>query len=125
MMQGVSDKLLAQFASCLETRLGGPAPVAEDVPDTAVTPASAAEIASAGPDGAEPTGTPIADQAEKAVKAKEAAATSRPRHVAAPAPSELDLGATVLPVLLKRYAVQTAVVVFLLLVLNRLRRRTR
>jgi len=92
-MQDVSDKLLGQFAACLETKLG--ADTADDV-DEAATTASAAPAEDAVEE------TPIA--AEAAAAAKQT--TSEPRRTAPPeAPAaELDLGATVLPVLIKRFA---------------------
>ncbi len=92
-MQDVSDKLLGQFASCLETKLG--ADTADDADEAAITAAAA-------PAEAAVEETPIA--AEAAAAAKQA--TSEPRRTTPPeAPAaELDLGATVLPVLIKRYA---------------------
>jgi carbon monoxide dehydrogenase subunit G len=157
-MQDVSDKLLAQFATCLETRLGSNASTAGDaspVDETAAapTPTSAAALAAGDSADAVDDRTPIAEQAEKAVKSGQvtagavppatapplphaeastprqenaAAATSRPKVASASSPdvapssrpkvastpgAELDLGATVLPVLVKRYAGQLVGVV--------------
>ena len=92
-MQDVSDKLLGQFASCLETKLGA---------DTADDAAAAATTAAAAPAEDAVEETPIA--AEAAAAAKQT--TSEPRRTTPPeAPAaELDLGATMLPVLIKRYA---------------------
>ena len=92
-MQDVSDKLLGQFASCLETKLGA---------DTADDAAAAATTAAAAPAEDAVEETPIA--AEAAAAAKQT--TSEPRRTTPPeAPAaELDLGATVLPVLIKRFA---------------------
>jgi len=92
-LQDVSDKLLGQFASCLETKLG--ADTADDA-DEAATTAAAAPAEDAVEE------TPIA--AEAAAAAKQT--TSEPRRTTPPeAPAaELDLGATMLPVLIKRYA---------------------
>lgn len=113
-MQDVSDKLLAQFAACLETKLGGDEPA--DVKDR----------------------TPIADQAERAAKsdhpttaeapspapaAPQHPETVRPGTHVAPTPrAELDLGATVLPVLLKRYAGQVVAAVAVLWVVRKVLR---
>ncbi|GEP35776.1 hypothetical protein NSZ01_35440 [Nocardioides szechwanensis] len=97
-MQDVSDKLLGQFVDCIEQRLS---------PD-AVT--------------AEPVAEPAAEPVGEAVPA----AAPRPVAVAAPAPRDdnaLDLGATVLPVLLKAYWKQALGAVVVLLVLRRLLRR--
>ncbi len=92
-MQDVSDKLLGQFASCLETKLGA---------DTADDADEAATTAAAAPAEAAVEETPIA--AEAAAAAKQT--TSEPRRTTPPeAPAaELDLGATMLPVLIKRFA---------------------
>ncbi len=81
-MQDVSDKLLGQFVGCLEQRLEAPAPSAE--PETAAaTPADATSQA--------PAETPAAQLAA-------------PPRAPAPAGDEaLDLGSTVLPVLLRSY----------------------
>ncbi|WP_193610144.1 SRPBCC family protein [Nocardioides lijunqiniae] len=98
-MQDVSDKLLGQFVACLEQRLS---------PAAAEEPAAVAE---------EPAveATPLADEA--------AAATAppppppRPAPAAPPADDSLDLGAAVVPILLKTYWKQAlgAVVAFALL----------
>ena len=94
-MQDVSDKLLGQFVSCLEQRLSSPetpeADVAHDEPAA---------------DDVEPT--PIADAAGQAtvVPPPRAPTPPSPPRSAPPAPPQddsLDLGAAVLPVLLKSY----------------------
>jgi carbon monoxide dehydrogenase subunit G len=105
-MQDVSDKLLGQFASCLETKLAGDEPPAEPVAEAAPPAAEASPATEE---------TPIAAQAEAASK-------SAPRPSAAPeAPAaELDLGATVLPVLLKRYAPQIIGVLIALWILRKI-----
>ncbi len=115
-MQEVSDKLLAQFTACLETKLGSGV---EDEPASPLSvvgaPPSAAEVAAVADAGGERRDrrTPIAAEAEEAVRSSSASTpgTSAARAPAARAPAsepprvtELDLGATVLPVLLKRYA---------------------
>ena len=78
-MQDVSDKLLGQFVACLEQRLAGPSePVVPDVP---------------APTSPEP-------EQERQVRDQPPA----PKHLAnPPADDSLDLGATVLPVLVKSY----------------------
>ncbi|MGD9959181.1 SRPBCC family protein [Nocardioides sp.] len=112
-MQDVSDKLLGQFVECLKTRVG------TSVEETA--DAAAAEAAA---------------QAEAAAPATEAAPApaaappaSAPRPVAAaPSPHDdaLDLGATVIPILIKSYGKQIVAglgVLAVLVVLWRLIRR--
>lgn len=137
-MQDVSDKLLKQFAACLETQLAGRV----EAPTQVAAPASAADLAAAGRNRAVSTSTPIADRAAKAVQTRSAVDTggpsvegssspappttderARPVSSAEPATAELDLGATVLPVLLKRYAAKLGVALLLLVVLRKLVRR--
>ena len=122
-MQDVSDKLLAQFAACLEVKLGGEeAPAEEAAAETATKEpaAQAAAQAAAAPGAESAEETPIAAEAAEAAEAAKVAARSvgatggltdkaayRSRAAQAPehAPvAALDLGATVLPVLLKRFA---------------------
>ena len=92
-MQDVSDKLLGQFASCLETKLGA---------DTADDADEAATTAAAAPAEAAVEETPIAAEAAAAAK-QTTSETRRTTPPEAPA-AELDLGATMLPVLIKRFA---------------------
>ncbi len=98
-MQDVSDKLLGQFVGCLEQRLTGPSDTPEVVeavapadPDEAVTSDSAAATAAVAP--------------PPPVEASPTPAAAPPRPAPAPPPaqdSSLDLGSTVLPILLKAY----------------------
>ena len=101
-MQDVSDKLLQQFVTCIEGQF------AADV-DTAPDAVDAATAGAAGSAG----GLAVAPAAEDAVTASSAPASSAPAPAAprplrpAPAPAvddSIDLGATVLPVLVKSYA---------------------
>src|SRR3954451_13689184 len=116
-MQDVSDKLLGQFVSCLEQRMGEgdgstaeappaavptegappAAPAAPAPPSAPAEPAVAADAAAAAaaPAPAEPVATPAATSA-----------TPGARKAAAPAGGSddaLDLGKTVLPILAKSY----------------------
>jgi uncharacterized protein len=97
-MQDVSDKLLGQFVGCLEQRLA--APVAEPEPEP-VAVAEPEPVVRAAP---EPAPAPAP---------------------APPADDALDLGATVLPVLVKGYWRQAAGVLAGLLVLTLVVRRLR
>ena len=116
-MQDVSDKLLGQFVDCLEERLtGGSAPEAA----AAETPPPAAES------------TPIAAEAAAAASAPTPSPPSpAPLHPAAvPRPhaaedDALNLGATVLPILLKSYWKQAASAVAALLLVWWIARRGR
>ncbi len=121
-MQDVSDKLLGQFVSCLEERLGSQgaesapaAPGEPSAPAEAVVPAEPS--APAGPAEpvmpveaavpAEPPATPVAP-------ATPSPATPRP---SAGSDDALDLGKTVLPVLARAYWKQGLVVLVVLVVL--------
>lgn len=99
-IQDVSDKILGQFVDCLQSKLSGveeaPAPAPE---------APAAEVPGA-PPVVEPPARPAAPQ---------------PPHAA----EALDLGATVLPILLKTYWRQLAAAFVVVVVLWRLLRRRR
>jgi carbon monoxide dehydrogenase subunit G len=102
-MQDVSDKLLGQFATCLETRLG-PAAVAE--------PEGPGDVGS-GETAPEPSLSSAGSGAASA-----SAPTSG--SAAGPPAAELDLGATVLPILVKRYAPYVIGVIVALFLLKRL-----
>jgi carbon monoxide dehydrogenase subunit G len=153
-MQDVSDKLLGQFATCLESRLAAPEPsesspaadadetVAADVqgqPAGTAEPAGAAEAAgtaetaaasepvstAADYDGRGESATTEPPDAPPAARHRASANTSSPgRFDEAPA-AELDLASTMLPILLKRLAPQLVGVVLLVWVVRRRRRRSR
>ena len=136
-IQDVSDKLLGQFMDCLEQRLG-PADVAQEP--------VAAGAASGTPEAAVPpadTDTPLAAASEAALASSgdEAGGTAERAAGVAGSPSgagagtggawrrpetggepddALDLGATVLPILLKTYWKQLAGAVLVILLLRRL-----
>ncbi|MBS43936.1 MAG: carbon monoxide dehydrogenase [Nocardioides sp.] len=123
-MQDVSDKLLGQFVSCLEQRLSAGDADAEEVP--ADEPVAATDGATAGE--APPQPTPIGTAASAAARptappprvttASGSAGTSAPAGA-----EELDLGATVLPVLAKAYWKQGLGALVVLLLVWRLVRR--
>jgi carbon monoxide dehydrogenase subunit G len=113
-MQDVSDKLLGQFASCLETKLGPdePAVVAtEPVVEDESTPIAAEAAAAAAAKSAVP------ESPATAPRATAPTARSTPSEVPA---AELDLGTTVLPVLLKRYAPQIIATLVVLWILRKI-----
>lgn len=103
-MQDVSDKLLGQFVDCIEQRLSPAAaePMADDVPE----PAGETVVVS------EPEAAP-----------RPAVRSVPPPSASAPDDDALDLGAAVLPVLLKAYWKQALGAFVVLLVLRRLLRR--
>ena len=87
-MQDVSDKLLGQFVDCLEGRLGAPA----------AAPAAPQQETAASPEG------PVAAREANEAGAGLPPSTTSPGEVApAAADDSLDLGATVLPVLVRSY----------------------
>ena len=108
-IQDVSDKILGQFIDCLEAKLSGK----EEAPAAAPAPAV----------------TPPAEAPPPAAEAPTPAAA--PREVPRAAPEArreaeaLDLGATVLPILLKTYWRQLAATFVVLFVVWRLLRRRR
>lgn len=85
-MQDVSDKLLGQFVACLEQK-SAPAPAAGEPSGEAISEPSAA--ASESPESPAPR-------------------AAGPKH-AAHQPEAIDLGATVLPVLIKNYGKKIAI----------------
>jgi uncharacterized protein len=94
-MQDVSDKLLQQFVACIEGQFAEPEPGLGPVvePEAVAGPGSSAAPAEA------TATTPVAPAAPRP--------TVRPAPRLVPAPpvdDSIDLGATVLPVLLKTYA---------------------
>jgi carbon monoxide dehydrogenase subunit G len=117
-MQDVSDKLLGQFVACLEQRMvdqdtGGAAAPAAAAP---AAPAAPAEPAAA---GESPAPAAAAEPAAPATSAEEAVAAETPEAPAPPPPpavpaaaaparprgsdDALNLGTTVLPILVKSY----------------------
>lgn len=107
-MQDVSDKLLGQFVACLETRLAGAGTEPSDEPG-AVDPADAAPAAGTAEVAPDPTPPPPTkefphDPQAPAEPGPAAASMTPPR--ASPPPGKddaIDLGATVLPVLVRSY----------------------
>ncbi len=135
-IQDVSDKLLGQFMACLESRVTAPA-APEAVPAAEAAAAAAAGVAgvAAVPEGAAPAGPEAGAGPAGAGPAAGAgleAGAGAGRHAEpgvhrAPTGENdvLDLGATVLPVLLKSYWKQIAGAILVLLVLRRLVQRRR
>jgi carbon monoxide dehydrogenase subunit G len=100
-MQDVSDKLLGQFVQCLEDRLGGPGEPAGEgsIADSASEPAKAATAAApSGDTDAEPAPVPRPEPRQVPRQVPRQEPRQEPRGDDA-----INLGATVLPVLLKSY----------------------
>ncbi|HET8560625.1 MAG TPA: SRPBCC family protein [Marmoricola sp.] len=124
-IQDVSDKLLGQFTDCLEQKLAGPAEQAAAGPEEAAAAPAAEAPAAAAPaeaPAAPAAGAPAAAPPVTPIGAAPSAGTRAPAGGNEP----LDLGATVLPILVKHYGKQIAAglgVIVVLLVLRRLLRR--
>ena len=105
-MQEVSDKLLQQFVGCIESQFAEPVepePIVEPAPtDAGGAPPAAGSAAQPASDAA----APVSD----AAAAPQTFAPAAPRPLRPPPPpapaadDSIDLGATVLPVLVKNYA---------------------
>jgi uncharacterized protein len=120
-IQDVSDKLLQQFVTCLQSKVGA---VSEGV----ATGETVTELEPSGPVAEEGSGAEVGTGGS--VGARKAAATTYSGVTAGESgagagedDNALDLGATVLPVLAKAYWRQLAVGAVALLVLSWLRRR--
>ena len=111
-MQDVSDKLLQQFVACIEGQFATDEPGTADrnaTPDAVAGPHAppAPDAAAAGSSAASASGRPaVAPAAENAgaATAPPAPPAPRPLRPAPPVDDSIDLGATVLPVLVKSYA---------------------
>jgi len=117
-MQDVSDKLLQQFVTCLQEQLGGgTATAGEEAGAAAGEARQAASVSST-------TSGETADSASGPRKSPAStyappASVSPPAPAPAPQPARdeaLDLGATVLPVLLRSYGPRAAVVLVALVI---------
>ena len=120
-IKDVSDKLLGQFVSCLEQRLGAgsgaptDAPPGEEsapTPPPGAAPTTAADAATAAARPAVPTRPPPRRRCQTRRHRRLGEPRQRPRPAAGPPPPRpqprqqddaIDLGATVLPVLLRAY----------------------
>ncbi len=111
-MQDVSDKLLGQFTACLEQKVGGGAAAAE--------PTRRSLPPTRQPTVHEPRPRPE----DRADNVRDLGAQRASTAAASPSNDDaLDLGATVLPVLLKSYWRQALGVLVVLLVLRKLLKR--
>jgi carbon monoxide dehydrogenase subunit G len=117
-MQDVSDKLLGQFTACLEQKVGDASAASAASAALAAEPTEPAAPASptgaASVNGSAPPEERMPNIRQMAPPGEESSRTQD---------DALDLGATVLPVLLKSYWRQALGVVVVLLVLRRLLRR--
>jgi uncharacterized protein len=120
-MQDVSDKLLGQFVECLKGKVGQQPASADPDSGPASQPSGAAAVAS--PDDDPDAGPASVPPAAATPPPNVHAAPTQPSPQPPPSNDALDLGATVLPVLVKSYGKQALAVVGVLLVLWRLLRR--
>jgi len=112
-IQDVSDKLLGQFTECLESKIGA----ADD--QGAAAESAPASVPESVPESAEPAAASTAPPtaASREPEPREAQRSQQSES------SALDLGATVLPVLAKRYAPYVVGALVVLFVLWRIIRR--
>jgi carbon monoxide dehydrogenase subunit G len=118
-MQDVSDKLLQQFIDCIEGSIGSvgsAAPAAEPVPAAGAAVTSAPEdepsgveateaaVASGGAAPADTAAAAVASTPGPAPAAEPAPTPAATRHTSPPPADAIDLGSTVLPVLVRTYA---------------------
>jgi len=101
-MQDVSDKLLGQFVACLEQRLGGSGAEATPAP-----PAQPAAESTSGAAPVEAAATPTPPSAPP----------TRPATSARGSDDALDLGKTVLPVLVRSYWKPVVIAIAVILVI--------
>jgi uncharacterized protein len=109
-MQDVSDKLLGQFVACLETRLTGadiePPGESGSAAQADAAPTPAAGTGEVAPDPTPPTPTKEFPQDPRSPAAQQPSVRSATQPRTGPAgetDDAIDLGATVLPVLVKSY----------------------
>lgn len=136
-MQDVSDKLLQQFADCLESTVGEPGDgkhTAAAAPPAPEAGTSAEANGGGAVPGAAATSSPAEtggvserknDEGAKRVSGPGAAGRGNEAAGRAQQADALDLGATVLPILLKSYGKQIAVALVVLYLLKKLRGRSR
>jgi carbon monoxide dehydrogenase subunit G len=122
-IQDVSDKLLGQFVDCLRSKVAVPSDAPSDAP--AEAPAGATAEATTEALTADTTPPAVASGAGSDAETPPSGQRQRPSTDAPPRQEALDLGATVLPVLLKSYGKQVGAALLVLLVLVRLVRRRR
>ncbi|NGN93460.1 SRPBCC family protein [Nocardioides sp. KC13] len=102
-MQDVSDKLLGQFVACLESKSAPPSvePASEaSGVETNTVPSSA---------GGDRVGLTETGSAGPPPSGSGGSTSGAPKHAAPKEPEALDLGATVVPVLIKNYGKKIAV----------------
>ena len=118
-MQDVSDKLLRQFVDCLQSKVGE-----QGDPDAGPASQPSGAAAEPKPAGDRDSGPASAPADTGPASPPRPAVAAAPRHVP-PNDDALDLGATVIPVLLRAYGKQLAAGLGVLLVLAWVRRRRR
>ena len=104
-MQDVSDKLLGQFVACLEQRLGDPA-AADSAADRRPLPAPSAAPVDAPDGGRRPAAPDRRVPRRRPTPPRRAARHAPPgpgTGAAGQADDAIDLGSTVLPILVKTY----------------------
>jgi uncharacterized protein len=129
-MQDVSDKLLGQFVACIEDRFS---PDAAQRAAGETAEAGSVSAGSAAAAGSAVSGEPVSPSGPPPAPAQAPQPSQAPHLRAVPAPAKggagdgdaLDLGSTVLPVLLRSYGKQVAAGLLVLLVVLLLAGRRR
>ncbi len=126
-IQDVSDKLLGQFTSCLEQKLTGPAPSEPAAPEAAAATTTAEHSADQGAGPASPpTSAPPVTPIASAPSAGQRVSSADTAGAQADSSDDaLDLGAALLPILVKSYGKQIGAGLGVLVVLWMLRRLIR
>ena len=124
-MQDVSDKLLGQFVTCLGEKLRGTQETLAETPIADATAGASAVTPTATSDPPPPAAALDASSTATAEPSPQPGMADTFTHGSPAGEVQLDLLSTVLPVLAKRYAAPALGVLVALLVLLRLRRRSR
>jgi carbon monoxide dehydrogenase subunit G len=130
-IEDISNKLLQQFVTCLQDKVGAPPePASVDAAPVEAAPVDAAAVDAAAVDAAAPsveeeepgpTATPTGSAPQMGTEASEPRpASAAPRASSAQtsgaSDDALDLGATVLPILVRTYGPRAAIALVLLVV---------
>ncbi|QWZ08204.1 SRPBCC family protein [Nocardioides panacis] len=120
-IEDISNKLLQQFVTCLQDKVGkDEEPAAEEAPaTTGSAPQAAPDAAGAEPPAAAtppPSSTPAPVAAPRTSTGSSGASRTASSGNSAPDDDALDLGATVLPILARTYGPQAAIALVALVV---------
>lgn len=126
-IQDVSDKLLRQFVTCLESKVGA-SDAADHPAGEAASTLSTAEVGTHRAESPSDIGTTAPAGGEHRSEQPRPVTSIAPQNGVGPSAEgndALDLGATVVPVLLKAYGKQLATALIVLVLIKKLRGRRR